>query len=378
MNILFYMTRYPGWGGIENVTSLIVSELSKTENVFILSHLQQNRPDLSLSDITLYEMPDKDKWVTPANCRFAEKIVVDHSIDAIIYQDSYASTEKIVCELASKLSIKLFVFEHNSPLYIYNKRDLDPITTIKGFLRRVLHKYLLNKEIERKKYLLSHCKKYVLLSEKFVPEFCQLIGVNNSDNRIIYISNPIQVSINHKVKKENLILCVSRLAKEKRVDVMLDMWKLACEQLSNWRFVIVGDGMERDKLQSKVEKESIPRVEFMGFTNPIPYYQRSKIFWMTSKFEGWGLTLVEAMQQGCVPVVWHSFSSLTDIIDNGISGGVVPNNDTSSFLSFVMTLANNTELLDQMSNSAFEKAKSFEIENIMEKWKKLLGISFES
>lgn len=43
------------------------------------------------------------------------------------------------------------------------------------------------------------------------------------------------------------------------------MWKLACEQLSNWRFVIVGDGMERDKLQSKVEKESIPRVEFMGF-----------------------------------------------------------------------------------------------------------------
>lgn len=41
MNILFYMTRYPGWGGIENVTSLIVSELSKTENVFILSHLQQ-------------------------------------------------------------------------------------------------------------------------------------------------------------------------------------------------------------------------------------------------------------------------------------------------------------------------------------------------
>lgn len=149
------MTRYPGWGGIENVTSLIVSELSKTENVFILSHLQQNRPDLSLSDITLYEMPDKDKWVTPANCRFAEKIVVDHSIDAIIYQDSYASTEKIVCELASKLSIKLFVFEHNSPLYIYNKRDLDPITTIKGFLRRVLHKYLLNKEIERKKYLLK-------------------------------------------------------------------------------------------------------------------------------------------------------------------------------------------------------------------------------
>lgn len=53
MNILFYMTRYPGWGGIENVTSLIVSELSKTENVFILSHLQQNRPDLSLGYYTI-------------------------------------------------------------------------------------------------------------------------------------------------------------------------------------------------------------------------------------------------------------------------------------------------------------------------------------
>ena len=47
-----------------------------------------------------------------------------------------------------------------------------------------------------------------------------------------------------------------------------------------------------------------------GQKNPEPYYNEASIFMMTSSFEGWGLTLTEAQQYGCVPLAFHSFASL--------------------------------------------------------------------
>ena len=46
---------------------------------------------------------------------------------------------------------------------------------------------------------------------------------------------------------------------------------------------------------------------------------------MMSKYEGWGLTLCEAMSQGSVPIVLNSFSAAQDIIKDGINGFLVPN-----------------------------------------------------
>lgn len=375
MNMLFYMTRYPGVGGIENVTSLIVNKvISIGEDVAILSHSQQDGVVSPMTGVMLYAMPDESKYFTSANYEFADKVIAEGLFDAIIYQDSYAPTERIVCEMAQKHNIPLYVFEHNSPLFVYNKRDLEPITTVKGFLRRMLHVYLLQKEVKRKRYLLEHCKRYVLLSSLFIPELTRLTRVDVNDERITFINNPIITFDALQVKKDNIILCVCRLTKEKRVDAMLYIWKQICKQLLDWRFIIVGDGTERAILEVKVSNEFIPRVEFTGFTISTEYYQRAKIFWMTSKYEGWGMTLVEAMQQGCVPVVWHSFSSVTDIIDNEVNGFVVPDNDVSSFESSVMTLGKNPTMLHRMSDAAREKVKCFELDEIIKEWYKLFRI----
>ena len=207
MNILFYLTRYPGVGGIENVTNLIATKLLEKNQVSILSHVQQKDVD-SLYGVSTYFMPDAKRWDAPSNLKFADSLFATHKFDAIIYQDSYASTEQIVCSLAERYNVSLFVFEHNSPLFIYNKRNLEPITTIKGLMRRILHPYLLYKDVKRKRYLLKHSKKYILLSDKFIPEFCRLVGVNKNDSRITYINNPTFLTGSSSVlAKDNIILC---------------------------------------------------------------------------------------------------------------------------------------------------------------------------
>lgn len=377
MNILFYLSRYPGYGGIESVTSLIISGLIKQSGIHIsiLTHISEDNPMCDLENVGYYLMPDQKACYTKKNFLFAERVISNNAFDAIVYQDSYAYTEKIVCSLANKYNIPLYVFEHNSPLFIYNKRGLEPITTPKGFIRRVLHPYLLHREIKRKRYLFENCKKYVLLSKTFIPEFCNLIGTCENNPKVTYINNPCIPSLpTERINKDKIILCVCQLNKTKQVDKMLMVWVTIKDKLGDWKFQIVGDGPEMANLKAMVVKYEIPRVEFIGFANPLKYYQKASIFWMMSKFEGWGLTLLESMQQGCVPVAWYSYSSLTDIVDDGVNGYVVKNWDMNSFGDITIYLANNHEELERMSMAARKKPDSFSLDKIVEDWKTLLGV----
>lgn len=373
MNILFYLTKYPSVGGIENVTNIIASELIREHNISVISHISQDAP--VVNGIKIYRMPNASVWSAKENYEYAEEVVSGNQFDAIIYQDSYAPTEKIACGVAEHHNIPLYVFEHNSPLFIYNKRNLDPNTTPKGILRHLLHPYLLYKEIKRKRYLLEHCAKYVLLSKQFIPEFCNLIGIDINDSRITYINNPaVNVVIKKDVPKENIILCVSRLAQEKCIDKMVRMWRELSSQLPNWRFIIVGDGPERGKLESVVRKMNVPRIEFIGFAEPKDYYQRAKIFWMTSKYEGWGMTLIEAMQHGCVPVAFKTFSSIIDIIDDGQNGYLVAPDDKQGFKERSIQLANDSTLRSVLAETAIKKVEEFALSRIINKWSKLLKL----
>lgn len=100
-------------------------------------------------------MPNDKQWLAQENITYACGVVENGHYDIIIYQDSYAPTETIACHLSKEYNIPLIVFEHNSPLFIYNKRDLSSWFTPKGLLRRLLHPYLLRKEIRRKRMLLE-------------------------------------------------------------------------------------------------------------------------------------------------------------------------------------------------------------------------------
>ena len=372
MKLLFYLTRYPGIGGIEKVTTTIASELSRVHDIFILSHMKNDEVK-GVDCATLLFMPNDHIWNATENFNYFEGLLQVHHFDAIIYQDSYAPTEHMVCVIAKRYSIPLYVFEHNSPLFIYNKRDLSSLFTIKGFLRRILHPYLLYREVNRKRLLLSHCRKYVLLSKQFVPEFCKLVGADINDKRITYIHNPAFITeSNSNISKKNVVLCVSRLVQEKQVDKMLIMWKVVAKKLSDWKFLIVGDGPERTKLESIVVKNNISRVEFIGFANPTPYYQEAKLFWMTSKFEGWGMTLIEAMQFSCVPIAFKTFSSIADIIISRKNGMLVEPYNVDEFINCTVDLANKEDIRTQLAEQGARDIHQFSLDKVLVQWQNLL------
>lgn len=104
-----------------------------------------------------------------------------------------------------------------------------------------------------------------------------------------------------------------------------------------------------------------------------PYYNEASIFMMTSSFEGWGLTLTEAQQYGCVPLAFRSFASLTDIITDKVNGFAIPNDDISLYIKQIKLLMTDEKLRKSMSANAIESSKQFSIEIIIKKWMEVIN-----
>lgn len=375
MNILFYLTRFPGIGGIENVTSMIIEAMKAHDmigggNLLVLSHIHSE--GIASTPVSVFHMPNSSIYCSVENREYLEKVLIDNNIDKIIYQDSYAPTEKMLMSTARRLKIPVIVFEHSSPKGTVKSVSKINLRTPKEIFRTLCIPLRRRRLIKRKQYLIREAEKYVVLSPRFIPELLELTGYRQYKDKITAIPNPLKSYRWNHVPKENTILFVGRLEKVKRVDLCLQAWKNLCDQLPEWSFVVVGDGSQRTTLEKWANDNKIERVRFDGFQNPDVYFEKSKIFWMTSDYEGWGLTLVEAQSAGCVPVVRDTFSALHDIVTDE-NGNIVDSNSMHEFEQATFRIATNTDLWHNKSENAKESAKQYNIESILPLWEDLLS-----
>ncbi len=217
--------------------------------------------------------------------------------------------------------------------------------------------------------------KLVLLSEKFFEEYKSKYYISDT-TKLAAIGNA--VSFNKRASGEDLkhkkkqLLYVGRFAEQsKRISLILKAWELIYRKYPDWSLVLVGFGRSEQAYKDYVVNHYLPRVSFEGKQKPESYYLNASIFLMTSAFEGWGMTLTEAQQMGCVPVAMHSFASVTDIINDGENGYVVPNNDLNAFCERLTQLMDNKELLESMARNAVNSTDRFSKEIICEKYYRL-------
>lgn len=189
-HLLFYLTRYPGVGGIENVTSMIIAGFSKEYRCSVVSHLSDDSLDNTPQDIDLLKLPE-ESFDSTTNRAFLIDLLSGGKFDIVIYQDSYAPTERMVTDCCRQANVPLIVAEHNSPLFVENKRTLEPwYASVKSLMRRVIHSLLMHKERARKRLLLDAATRYVLLSREFFKEFARIAGVNANHPKLLAINNP--------------------------------------------------------------------------------------------------------------------------------------------------------------------------------------------
>lgn len=385
MNILFLYSSpiNPTKGGVQRVTNVLGNYLeNKSHQIF---YLGLKKTDDDYSDNRQYYVPDGIKFNTLDNVKFFNDFLIENSIDVIINQGAIG---KDISDFVFKVkNIPIISVIHNSLLssiqnFTISKQDvfrryklesLLPFFNIFIVKKMLLYIYKLKyqKHIDR---LCNNSSKVVLLSEKFKSEIGFFIKNSNFLKNIISIANPCSFTEAYEYDlshKEKILLFVGRVDfSQKKVDILLNIWEKIFNEFQDWKLVIVGDGPDMEKAQNQAKK--IKNVFFEGFNNPNSYYKKSTIFCMTSSFEGFPMTLPEAMYYGVIPVVFNSFLSVSDIIDDDLNGKIVDSFDINQYADILSKLMSDDEKRNRMAKEAIIKSKSYSLDLIGNVWNELL------
>ncbi len=395
MNILFIHTGVldPNNGGIERVSNVLADYFERNgSNIWYLT--LNNNTGLTPHPERQLFFPNKEKWNTEENKSFFSNLIKDKQISICINQQAFYITEEylefILIAKASGCSI-VSVY-HNSLIYSIKQfhftladktsnlifRKLTKVLTL-PIIRHLLYiLWSLRNSTRRKlhKKLGEVCDSIVLLSKGYLQEYFYLTLSRKLLKKISAIANPCPfkdslTSLTSSNSKE--ILYLGRINnKQKRVDLLLQVWGLLWKRHTDWKLTLVGDGLDMKNCMEYSKELGLQNIYFEGKQDPIKYYQRASILCMTSRFEGFPMVLPEAMHFSVVPIVFNSYPAVTDIISDQKDGLLIKPFNINEYAKKLEMLIVNKSLREQLSVAAKEKSKQFSTEEICAQWMRLL------
>ena len=165
---------------------------------------------------------------------------------------------------------------------------------------------------------------------------------------------------------------VGRLARQKQVPELIEIWSLVEKNHPQWELVIVGDGNEKSLVEQKIKEYRLQRVKLIGKTaNVSEYYKDSQIFVFTSAFEGFGLVLIEGLCFGLAEVSFNCPCGPDEIIEDGKNGFIIKDFNKIRFAEKLSELMGNDKMREEFSVRSKELSRKYLPENILPQWEKL-------
>ena len=180
-----------------------------------------------------------------------------------------------------------------------------------------------------------------------------------------------------KVKGEeriNRIISVGRLYPQKDQKIMIEAFAKVSEQHPDWKLVIYGEGPEREALELLVERLKVKdKVSLPGRSeNIIDELNKSKIFCLSSIYEGMSNALVEAICVG-LPIVTTKVSGTEELIKDGENGFIVNVGDKEAMAKALTKIIEDENLQNQFSENNKAQAIKFETNTIVDQWENLVN-----
>lgn len=174
----------------------------------------------------------------------------------------------------------------------------------------------------------------------------------------------------------NIAISVGRLTYQKGFDMLLDVWSRVLEVDKTWLLYIIGSGEDELLLKQQAATLGIAgSVYFIPANSHIAdYYQMASLYIMPSRFEGFGLVLVEARQQKLPCVSFDCPNGPDEIIRQGIDGELVPMGDIKAMVDSILSFINNRAKIQSYGKAALEDVKQrFAKKKILKDWIELFS-----
>ena len=166
------------------------------------------------------------------------------------------------------------------------------------------------------------------------------------------------------------VLAAGRLSQEKDFSSLIRAFSYVHPLFPDWSLDIFGDGAERNRLLSEVERFGLhDAVHLPGATKDVRKEMvSSSLLVCSSKYEGFAMVIAEAMSCGLPVVSYACPCGPKDLISDGDNGYLVPVGDERALADRMGRLMEDAELRKRMGAAALETAKLYREEQITERW----------
>lgn len=297
--------------------------------------------------------------------------------------------KQIVKERLFKKKLKDTLFYEKPDITIsLLRREINFLTSIKdGSIKigeihfgrdnfRTLEEYRLPQSVRvflAKRWINSFIKKvkeldsFVVLTHEDKEKWSEL-------NNMTVIHNPLTFYPSETSDcSSKQVIAAGRYVPIKRFDHLIEAWAIVSQKHTDWTLQLYGAG-NREQYQSLMEKYQLKNCFINPPTPDIEQkYCDSSIFVLSSKNEGFGMVIIEAMACGVPPVSYDCPCGPKDIITDQEDGLLVENGNISMLAEKIIYLIENDDIRKEMGRLARIKSQQFLIDNIGKKWDELFN-----
>lgn len=225
-----------------------------------------------------------------------------------------------------------------------------------GLWRKWYHRFLV-KMIAKQAHMVVTCSeasRKIRIAREKVPQKKVIVLHNSFHAPSDSLTN--MIDLNNPPKKDFTIGYAGRFNKVKQLPLLLDVALKLKKNISDFRFILIGDGEEKPFIEKMVEEKDLAdHFCFTGYVaNPLSYMIKMDCFVLPSKREDLSLALIEASYCG-LPCIAFDVGGNREIISDGVTGWIVAPFSVNAMVDKVLWLKNNQEKTEKMREMAKQR-----------------------
>lgn len=354
MKILFCISSM-GKGGAERVISILSNNLIKKNEVTILVNTNRN---------VAYSLNNKINIISLDKKYYKNNMV--RNINRILVTKKVLKQKKpdIIVSFLPMPSFRILIANKKIKIPIIISDRNDPNQEYKSKITNKLMKWLYPKADgfvfqtnEQKKYFDEKIQqKSTVIFNPIKDEFLVKQDINIED-------------------KEDTIINVGRLVPQKNQKMLINVFSKISEKYPTYKLKIFGEGPLKDELQKQINELKInDKVLLCGVTNKIKEeLEKSKIFVLSSDYEGMPNALIEAMAVGCAVISTDCpCGGPRELIKNMENGILVPVAGEEKLKESIERLIENEEKMKKLAENSKNIKEILNTDNIVKQWEKYI------